>query len=930
MTESVGKDATKQREELLPVLVVEDDAGLNRLIQKTLQKEGFSTDGALTGADAVAKMTGNRDMVLLLDYSLPDMTAREVVETLHGQGRPVTFVVMTGYGDERIAVEMMKLNASDYLVKDSYLIEVLPSVMGEVCHKVLTERRLEETREALLRSEERYHQFVEMSTEGVWRCDITPPVAMTLDERVQAEAILRQGRLAECNNAYLHQFGHKSADHALGTPLYDLLTGTHDAKMELVLQVIRSGYRTSSLETMDCLRDGRTVWTLSNVVAIAQHGHYVCVWGTTRDITSRKRAEETLRASEAQKKAILNGITSNITLVDRELNILWANKAAANSVGRRTEDMVHQPCHVFWGDPAKPCDNCPTLTAFQTGKPEHAIVQTPDGKTWDKRGEPVLDPEGNVIAIVEIAENITARKRDNEERMLLAMAVEHAAEAVIITNAQGVANYANPAFAKMFGIARSAVPGAHIATIINTGGEEFAESLKESAEKGAAWSGCINSLGVDGKNLVIEAMASPIRDDQGRTAQLVIHLRDVTKENALETQLRQTQKLEAIGTLAGGIAHDFNNILSAIIGYTQMALTGVEPESQPARDLAQVVTASRRAADLVRQIMTFGRKQEQIKLPLRLDILAKEALTLLRATIPATIEMRPAIANNCDCVLGDPTQLHQVIMNLCTNAYHAMETGGGVLDFSIEPVIVDEQQAELGHNLHTGPYLLMTVADSGCGMDPATLERAFDPFFTTKQQGRGTGLGLSIAHGIVRNHDGAIELQSAPGKGTTVRVFLPTVKVAAPEIGAPPIAPLTGHGERILFVDDEAMLMKLGKRILTDLGYKVTALGDANEAFELFRSNPDAFDLVVTDQTMPHCTGLELATKLHTVRPDLPVVLASGLNLAISEEAAAAAGISEILGKPVSSYKLAKTVSRALEAARGRALGDDGGDPQDL
>ncbi len=903
--------------DLLPVLVVEDDAGLNRLIQKTLQKAGFATDGALNGAEALAKIAEGRDLLLLLDYSLPDMTARELVEGLRDRGQTVMFVVMTGYGDERIAVEMMKLNASDYLVKDAYLIQMLPSVMGEVCRKVLTERRLAETREALFRSEERYRHFVEMSTEGVWRCDITPPVSRALDEREQAEAVLRLGRLAECNNAYLHHFGHDRADRALGSPLCSLLSGTDEEKLELVLKVIRSGYRTSSLETMTRLQNGQTIWTLNNIVAIEQNGFLVCIWGTTRDITSRIRAEETLRASEAQKNAILNGITSNIALVDRDLKILWTNKAAANSVNMRTEDMVGRFCHSFWGAPGKPCDNCPTTRAFQTGRPEHTIVQTPDGKIWDERGEPVLDADGNVTAVVEIAEDITDRRRDDEERLLLATAVERSAEAVVITNAQGTVNYANPAFEQIFGLARHEALGAHAARVINADAAQFADRLREAAEQGVAWRDRIRCTGMNGRSLVVEATASPIPDDRGRTAELVILLHDVTKESALEAQVRQTQKLEAIGTLAGGIAHEFNNILSAIIGYTQMAMAGIEPESPPARDLQQVVSASRRAADLVRQIMTFGRRQEQTQLPLRLDVLAREALALLRATIPATVEIRQNIAGNCDCVLGDPTQMHQVIMNLCTNAYHAMEQSGGLLDFSIEPVAIDGRQEGPAHSLRPGPHLQMTVADTGCGMDQATVERAFDPFFTTKPQGKGTGLGLSIAHGIVRSHNGVIDIRSEPGKGTTVRVLLPTVKAASPQGGsAPPEAPLAGHGERILFVDDEAMLTNLGERILSNLGYAPTVFGDADEAFEMFRADPGAFDLIITDQTMPRCTGLELAERVHGIRPDIPVILASGLNLAVSEEEARAAGVTEILGKPVSSYKLAKAVSRALAVAR--------------
>jgi len=768
---------------------------------------------------------------------------------------------------------------------------------------------------------ERYRRFVEMSTEGVWRCDISPPVPLSLDEREQAEAILSRGRLAECNKTYLHHSGHASAEQALGIPLHDLLSGTHEEKVAVALRIIRSSYRTSSLETMNRLSDGRTVWTLNNIVAIEQDGQYICVWGTTRDITSRIWAEEKVRASEAQKNAILNGITSSITLVDRDLRVLWTNKTAAAAAKRPMEEIVGQSCHTIWGDGSRPCGGCPTVRAFRSGKSEQTVQVKPNGRVWDERGEPVFDGEGNVVAVVEIAEDITDRRRDDEERLLLATAVERSAEAVIITDAQGVVNYVNPAFGQIFGTVRNEALHAHVAGVINADAEQFAERLRETSEKGVVWRGRIGCMGAGGRRLVVEATASPIRDERGQTAELVILLHDVTKEDALEARVRQSQKLEAIGTLAGGIAHDFNNILSAIMGYTQIALDGIEPASAPARDLEQVLMAGRRAADLVRQIMTFGRKQDQTRLPVRLDVLAKEALALLRASIPSTITIHSRVAEDCGCVMGDPTQLQQVIMNLCTNAYHAMEKNGGRLEFTIEPAAADGQDGEAGRAVRGGAWVQIVVKDTGCGMDQATVERAFDPFFTTKPQGKGTGLGLSIAHGIVKNHEGTIDIQSEPGKGTAVRVLLPTVGGGAQESAPGTEAPLSGHGEHILFVDDEAMLVKLVERMLTGLGYTVTASCDPVGAIGLVRANPDVFDLIITDQTMPHCTGLELAAAVQEIRPGLPIVLASGLDLVFPDEDIKAVGVTETLGKPISSYKLAKVVSRALASARGKRQG---------
>ncbi len=924
--------------ELLPVLVVEDDAGLNRLIQKTLQKAGFATRGALSGAEAIAAVTGDRDLLLLLDYSLPDMNARELVETLRAEGCAAPFVVMTGYGDERIAVEMMKLNASDYLVKDAYLIQTLPMVIGEVIRKILMERHLDETREALLKSEERYRMFVEMSSEGVWRCDVIPPVSLALDEQELAAAILSRARLAECNNAYLRQFGHESAERALGTPLSDLLTGTHEEKMALVLQIIRAGGRTSSLETMDKLRDGRTLYTLSNIVGIEENGCCVCIWGTTRDVTDRHRAAEELQESKLFLLSTLDGISASIAILDENGVILAVNKvwrAFALANGGDAAACCEGANYLETADRARG-EGAWEAVAFAAGIRAvlHGALDrfdleyschSPNEQRWFI-GRVTPFPGDGPRRVIVAHENITGHRRADEELRRLGTAIEHAAEAVVITDAEGTTRYVNPAIETMFGHPRAAVLGVPIAGIVNDGDGRLAQILRETMAGGSVWSGRINGRHINGTDLAIEATASPVRDDVGRTSEVVIILRDITKESNLEVQLRRTQKLEAIGTLAGGIAHDFNNILSSIIGYTQMAMANIPPDGQAAQDLGQVVAAGHRAVDLVRQILTFGRRQEQPQQPLRLDLLAREALNLLRASIPATIEMRSEIAGNCDYVMGDHSQLHQVIVNLCTNAYHAMEKDGGLLSFSIEPVTVDARQAESMPNLRPGAWLRMTVRDTGCGMDQATLERAFDPFFTTKPQGKGTGLGLSIVHGIVKSHGGAIDMQSEPGKGTTVRVWLSTVKMSAQETGVSPDAPLVGHGERILFVDDEEMLVKLGERVLSGLGYAVTAFSDPNRAFDAFSADPVAFDLMITDHTMPFCTGLELAARAHAIRPDFPVILATGLSTALSEEDTAAAGVAEVLGKPVTSYVLAKSTGRVLAAARAAALRSSAGE----
>lgn len=376
-------------------------------------------------------------------------------------------------------------------------------------------------------------------------------------------------------------------------------------------------------------------------------------------------------------------------------------------------------------------------------------------------------------------------------------------------------------------------------------------------------------------------------------------------------QLVQAQKMEAIGTLAGGIAHDFNNILTAIIGYTELAREEVPEGSRVQANLQEVLKAGMRAKDLVQQILMFSRQSTQEQKPLQMDSIVEEGLKLLRASIPTTIEIRPNIQRECGTVLGDPTQIYQVLMNLCANAAHAMREKGGVLEVSLMNVDIDAALAQ-HPDLKSGPYVRLTVSDTGHGMDRAVMERIFDPYFTTKEPGEGTGMGLAVVHGAVKSHGGAIAVDSEPGKGTTFHVYFPRMeRGGAPEAEAAASIP-TGS-ERILFVDDEKALVDMIKQMIESLGYKVAGRTSSIEALEAFRAQPDKFDLVITDQTMPNMTGEMLARKLLRIRPDIPIILCTGYSESITKEKVKAMGIRELIMKPVVRSELARIIRDVLD-----------------
>ena len=380
-----------------------------------------------------------------------------------------------------------------------------------------------------------------------------------------------------------------------------------------------------------------------------------------------------------------------------------------------------------------------------------------------------------------------------------------------------------------------------------------------------------------------------------------------------ERQLQQVMKLQAIGTLAGGIAHDFNNILFPIVGYTELTMDDVPEGSQAHQNLEEVLKATNRAKDLVQQILTFSRQNCQERKPLKVQSLIKEAVKLLRATIPSSIEIECNIDEFCGLIKGDPTQIHQIIMNLCTNAYHAMQETGGTLEVSLKEIDISYEQSVERVGMKVGKHIELMVKDSGHGMDPHVKERIFEPYYTTKKQGKGTGLGLSVIHGIVKNHGGDITLTSQPGKGSSFKVYLPIIDDVEEEtLTDEPQIEVNGK-ERILLIDDEQQIIDIERQILERLGYTVTSKTDSQEALEEFAAQPDHFDLVITDMTMPKMTGDQLAQQMMDIKPQIPVILCTGYNEAISEEKALAMGIDKFVMKPVIKDELASTIRNVLD-----------------
>lgn len=444
-------------------------------------------------------------------------------------------------------------------------------------------------------------------------------------------------------------------------------------------------------------------------------------------------------------------------------------------------------------------------------------------------------------------------------------------------------------------------------------------NLKKAKETGEVITQEAPVVDTDGSELWFNSTIVPVNDNNGRIEYIIIVSIDTTERHKaenekanLENRLNHAQKMEAMGTLAGGIAHDFNNILAAILGYAEMARDDCQPGTTVAEDLDKVLEGGNRAKDLVQQILAFSRQSEMERIPLQPASVTKEAIKMLRPSLPTTIEINQDIPPATGLILADPTQIHQILMNLCTNAFHAMEETGGKLDISLKEVSLCSEDLIHEPDVEPGTFVQLSISDSGPGITPDIKIKIFDPYFTTKETGKGTGMGLAIVHGIVKSYGGFISLYSEPGEGTAFHVFIPVVeKELLPKIKD--VDPIPIGSDRILFIDDEEILAEMGKSMLERLGYHVTVRNNSIEALETFQNQPEQFDLVITDQTMPGMTGADLARRMMQIKPEIPIILCTGYSTTISEEKAKSMGIKEFALKPLSKKDIAVLIRKVLD-----------------
>ncbi len=643
------------------------------------------------------------------------------------------------------------------------------------------------------------------------------------------------------------------------------------------------------------------------------------VFVTLQDITKEKLAKDGLIEEQNFVKSIINTAQVIIMVLDVKGRVVRFNPYMEEISGYALIEVQGKDWFSTFL-PEKDHDKIRTLFQRAVGdiKTRGNVnpIVTKDGREllieWYDRT--LKDGDGNVVGLLSIGQDITDRKQaqealqESEEKYRSMM--ESMKDAVYICSPEFRITYMSPKMIRRLGY--------------DATGELCYKAIYGCDEK-CSW--CIfdqvrqgehveYELENPGDNRYYSITNSPITHSDGSVSKLAI-LRDITAKKAMEEQLRQARKMESIGTMAGGIAHDFNNILFMITGNAELAMEDM-PEWNPVRDnLKEIKSAGLRAAGIVKQLLNFSRQTDQKLKPIGAVTVLKNALKLLRSTLPASIEIRKNLPDTETTILGDPSQINQVMMNLCINASQAMEAFGGSLYIAAESITLDETADNCNSGLTPGDYLKITVRDTGPGIEPKILSRIFDPYFTTRGFSKGSGMGLTVVHGIVRNHNGAIAVDSQPGEGVTFTMLFPIVAEKMVMDAAAPGQIPRGAGEKILFIDDEVSIAKMGGMMLESLGYKAESRTSPLEALERFQSNPNHFDLVITDMTMPQMTGINLFEKLRKARSDIPVIICTGHSSLIDEAKAKEIGLAGYTMKPIVMGDIAETIRKVLDEAKG-------------
>jgi PAS domain S-box-containing protein len=871
------------------ILIAEDEAIIGEDLAQTLREFGYQVVGiAAKGEEAVQMAEEWLPALILMDIKLAGhMDGIQAAEQIRVKfDIPVIFV--TAYEEEDVLSRAKRAQPYGYLTKPCSN-HILKIIIETTLYKHAADRRLRE-------SEERFSKSFKNN-----------PAFLTIVQMSNWEIL-------EVNDTWTRVTGH-TREEAVGRTPVEL--GIYDDKTysEIMAEARAKGsVRDKEIVSKNRTGENRVLLVSREVIRIKDEP---CLLAMGVDITERKRAQEAIQQSEMRYRSLFENMLegyvfckmifegdSPVDFVFLEANPAFEKLTGLKDVvGKRASEVQSE---LIEKDP----DLIEMFGRIAlTGKPEKLELYVRSLSSWFSAS--LYSPQKGYF--VSVFDNITERKQAEKDRTRLATAIEQAAEMVIITDLDGAIAYVNPAFERVTGYSRSEVIGRN-PRILKSGHQDIAsyKRLWETIADGRTWNGFLINRRKDGTIVHTEATISPVKDVAGNIVNFVAVQRDVTGELKLQNQLAQAQKMEAVGILAGGIAHDFNNLLQVTLGFSEILLEEKQESDPEYKDLQKIFQAARSGAELVQQLLTFSRKVEPKTVPLDVTEPIMQVKKFLNRTIPKMIDIRINLSGDLAEIDADPTQIEQILMNLAVNARDAMPDGG-TLTMSAKNETLDSEYAKSHPGVTAGDYVLLAIADTGTGMDAATIEHVFEPFFTTKEVGRGTGLGLAMVYGIVKQHGGHITCHSERGHGTTFKIYLPAIKeTIEPATESLEDMPCLGT-ETVLLVDDEEAVRELGSRILKRNGYTVLTAADGEEALDLYTRQENGIALVILDLIMPTMGGIDCLKRILQINPRGRTLIASGYSGDTSIKECLNLGARGFVSKPFRYKELLKQVRKTLD-----------------
>lgn len=876
------------------IIIADDDAEELFITSRILKKSGYIVEPADSGKEAISKAKKFKPDLIVLDVVMPGMDGFETCRVIKSDPfLKAVFVILLSSIKKTPDYQALGLDAGadGFIARPFHIEEFLSRIRSIMRIKAVED---------------------ELRIQQQWLRITLSSIGDGLITTDRQGSILFLNPVAERITGWSQEQA-KSKDIETVFPVFD---GTTDAPIESpVRKVLQSG-RIIQLDDEVVLinkQKERVPVTDSASPIRSDSGEIVGGVLVFRDVSEKKIYEQKINRMLKEWGAMFRAIGQMTLIIDPRHGILDANDIALKKTGLTRKEIIGMKCFEVIHGNTKPPPNCPMVKAMASGIQESSTMPMERIQgDYLISCTPVVNTQGTIEKIIHIATDISALKKAEEElrksESRYRSILDAMNDATYICSSDFQIEYMNPAMTNLIG---SDVTGQYCYKAIYDLDErcsrcDLPEVLRGERIKGE------HVRELNGRTYHVSF--SPMTNPDGSVSQLTV-FRDVTEAKQMEVRLQQAHKMEAIGSLAGGVAHDFNNILFPIIGMAELLLEDLPPGSPEYENVREILNAGKRGSELVKQILSFSRRSEHKLVPVGIQFILEEVLKLARSTIPSYIELNENIKKNCGLLMANPTQIHQVVMNVITNAFHAVETTGGKISVSLKDIVLvkDDLDSLL---LEPGRYAVLTISDNGHGIAPHHLNKIFEPYFTTKEKGKGTGIGLAVAYGIVKEHKGEIKVYSEVGKGTAFHIYLPVIDDSAAEKFTPETDTIPGGTEHILLVDDEDTIAGLEKKMLERLGYRTTVFTNSEKALNAFKTSPDSFDLIISDMAMPKLTGDQLAAKVLKMRPDIPFLICTGFSNRISPERAGEIGIKGFLMKPLIRNELAHMVRKLLDETK--------------